>query len=569
MENILNKIYTHFITDDKINEKEKTIKNISGIKKVNIKVNRDIDLYQTKKYFTKFDKRTTDQKKYTFTKNTLHLGKFPKEILINNILHKELPNNIVKIQNYYFNNNKQILIMENIPMTFKEYITKHTKDTNKINNLCTQIFLIFAILQDKFKFMHKDLTLSNILIKQYPYENISYTFQNKPYTIKSYNAVPVLIDFATSTIFKLNDNDFTIYDSENIDNKKYVHDKQPEVITDFKKYSWYIRDVNVYNNSYDIFTFIRELSNVMNVKNINIINKYISLCKDYPNYSEKYISAGEYILNNLKQENKTNTFSIVQTKPNYNLPNTDIPVIVIPKNTLLFRVVLDQITDFVGVKIDGTKYQNETFPTEKYAIYPQQNVFFYFSPYIVDLIPKWFSEFNKLYVYVTTHDLINVSLISSHKYTRRIKYSKNDFMTGCDKIENEILPTGRYYDPCFTNKFLSEHSNVNGWISTAISDAEETLKNYNKNQDKYKKYTKFVENKVNTIGPPEIALYPLKERINTNIIIDAEKADDFINTNEYNYQLIKTFDRDYNTIQSWMNEHAIVNNNKFYFSYKS
>ena len=184
MENILQKIFTHYLSDDDLNKKEKTIKNIPGIKKVNYPAQRNIDLYQTKKYFIKFDKRTTDQKKYILTKNSLHLGKFPKEILINNILQKELPNNIVKIHNYYFNNTKQILIMENIPMTLKEYITKYSKDTNKLGSLFTQIFLLFAILQDKYKFMHKDLTLSNILIKHYPYENITYTFQNKPYTIK-------------------------------------------------------------------------------------------------------------------------------------------------------------------------------------------------------------------------------------------------------------------------------------------------------------------------------------------------------------------------------------------------
>jgi hypothetical protein len=40
----------------------KLIKNIAGIKKVNINTNRDINLYQTKKYFTKFDKRTINQK---------------------------------------------------------------------------------------------------------------------------------------------------------------------------------------------------------------------------------------------------------------------------------------------------------------------------------------------------------------------------------------------------------------------------------------------------------------------------------------------------------------------------
>jgi len=43
MENILQKIFTHYLSDDNLNKKEKTIKNIPGI-----------NLYQTNKYFTKF-----------------------------------------------------------------------------------------------------------------------------------------------------------------------------------------------------------------------------------------------------------------------------------------------------------------------------------------------------------------------------------------------------------------------------------------------------------------------------------------------------------------------------------
>ena len=41
MENILQKIFTHYLSDDDLNKKEKTTKNISGIKKVHYQTQRN------------------------------------------------------------------------------------------------------------------------------------------------------------------------------------------------------------------------------------------------------------------------------------------------------------------------------------------------------------------------------------------------------------------------------------------------------------------------------------------------------------------------------------------------
>ena len=301
VKNILLKIYYHFVSDEEITKQQNII--IERMKKINIDVKRDIEMYLGDNYFVKFDKRTTDQRKYILTDNSLYLGKFPKEIIINNILRKELPNNIIKINNYYFNNHNQILIMEYVSLRLSDYMIKNINNLDTLNDICLQIFFIIAILQDKFKFMHKDLTTTNILLKPTNESTINYNLHNKIYSIKSHGFIPVLIDLACSTIFKSYDNKFIIYDTESL-NSKYSHESITKnennhtIITDIKKYNWYIRDVNKFVSSYDIFFFINELKKLNQIfLNINIIKKYIEIIQHYPNFSESYISPYEFLIN--------------------------------------------------------------------------------------------------------------------------------------------------------------------------------------------------------------------------------------------------------------------------------
>jgi len=297
VKNILLKIFYHFVSDEDIAKQTKII--IERMKKINISIIRDIEMYSDENYFVKFDKRTSDQRKYILTDNSLYLGKFPKEIIINNFLRKELPSNIVKINNYYFNNNNQILIMENIPLRLSEFMIQNTNNLDILNDICLQIFFIIAILQDKFKFMHKDLTTNNILLRPTDESIINYNLYNKIYYVKSHGYIPVLIDFASSTIFKSYDNKFIIYDTETLKsryNHKLIY-KKNDIITYKKKYFWYIRDTNKYVSSYDIFFFINELKNLNQLfLKINIIKKYIDIIKHYPNFSESYISPAEFLI---------------------------------------------------------------------------------------------------------------------------------------------------------------------------------------------------------------------------------------------------------------------------------
>jgi GNAT superfamily N-acetyltransferase len=294
--NILLKIFYHFVSDEEISKQTKII--IERMQKININVNRDIEMYLGDNYFVKFDKRTTDQKKYILTDSSLYLGKFPKEIIINNFLRKELPNNIIKINNYYFNNHNQILIMEYISLRLDVYLNQNINNTDILNDIFLQIFFIIAILQEKFKFMHKDLTTTNILLRPTNESIINYNMNNKIYSVKSHGYTPVLIDLASSTIFKSYDQNFIIYDTESL-NSKYSHKliyKKEDIITDINKYFWYNRDVNKFVEGYDIFTFINNLNKLNpTFLNINIIKKYNEIIKHYPAFSESYISPSEFL----------------------------------------------------------------------------------------------------------------------------------------------------------------------------------------------------------------------------------------------------------------------------------
>jgi hypothetical protein len=275
-------------------------------------------------------------------------------------------------------------------------------------------------------------------------------------------------------------------------------------------------------------------------------------------YSNKKIARFLHYYN--KKIYEKNKIDVIDVKPNYYLDTIKIPIIKIPKNTLLFRVVDDQNTDFAGIKIDE----------EKYCINPQYNVFFYFSPFVVDIIPKWYKDFKKIYIYVLTEDIYNISLITDKNITRTMRFDNNQFILSCDKINNEIIK-GKTYDICLSNEFIENNKNIAGWISISSSDSFMAIKNLMDDTNKYTryiKYMKFCKDKRDIIGPPEIALYPLKQRSNKNIITNKKDVKEFINNNNFNYKLIDVLDRKYDIIKQWLDNNIIINNDKFYFTYK-
>jgi len=226
--------------------------------------------------------------------------------------------------------------------------------------------------------------------------------------------------------------------------------------------------------------------------------------------------------------------------------NTKIPVIKIPKGTLLFRAVLNPESDYEGV--------DNCFP-------PQYNVFFYYSPFVVDGIPEWYHRIPNMQVYVTTHDLKIVSLISPSKFTRGTRLTKKQFMVPCNKTRKACLQP-RAYDPCFRESFLEKHPTLLGWTALGNND----VKAYKESVQKgllgdREKYVHFVSDSRGIVGPPELAIYPLKKRY----MEDIQPPKD---TDLFNYQHIASISRNGHDLEDFMNQHAEKVEGKWYYVYK-
>jgi len=227
----------------------------------------------------------------------------------------------------------------------------------------------------------------------------------------------------------------------------------------------------------------------------------------------------------------------------------------IPKNTLLFRVVENYKDDLFGVKLDN-----------KSCIPFNYNVFFYFDPYTIDFIPKWFSKVRKLEIYATNEDLLVFHLNTKH-FNRGTRWSDNPVIENCNKPKNTCV-TGREYDPCLKNDFIEKNMDISGYITMGRSDSEifrQNIKNHNKDEIKnvhlMKSYT-------GEKGPAELSLYPLKNRINKDIYIDFKDQEKFLKNNVYNYRHITTIIRNSNIIKNFMKQHSKDGKDGYFYIYK-
>ena len=227
--------------------------------------------------------------------------------------------------------------------------------------------------------------------------------------------------------------------------------------------------------------------------------------------------------------------------------NTLIPVIKIPKGTLLFRAVLNPESDYTGV--------NNCIP-------PQYNVFFYYSPFVVDGIPKWYSDIPNIQVYVAPHDLRIVSLLAPSKFTRASRLTNKQFMVPCNKTRKACLKP-RPYDPCFRDTFLEKNPSLVGWTALGSNDVKAYKQSVTNgilgNRIAYVPFTKDARG---IVGPPELAIYPLKKRHMTDIPPPTEKE-------LFNYQHVATITRTGPDLENFMNQHAELVPGKWYYRYKS
>lgn len=261
----LKKILTHYISQKQMEEKIKyyqdsfVVKNYKG---------RDIELYYDNKIFIKIDKRFEHHDKYKIFNEKIYVSKFIKEILINNIIRNKLPNHAIKIHNYYFTNERQILIMENIKLTLKDFIIKNKHNYKLLNNIFSQLFVVLGYLYDEIGFFHYDLTPKNILIKKINH-NVKIKYNKNTY--KFYDYVPILIDFSTSFIIN---NKFSILNCSCLETTKYLYDT-----TKLNDYKWCIKDKCIGDYKIDIHTILHQINKYVDITKIPIIIEYMKYCK--------------------------------------------------------------------------------------------------------------------------------------------------------------------------------------------------------------------------------------------------------------------------------------------------
>jgi hypothetical protein len=226
---------------------------------------------------------------------------------------------------------------------------------------------------------------------------------------------------------------------------------------------------------------------------------------------------------------------------------TKVSVITIPKGTLLFRAVENPASDFEGV--------NGCMP-------PQYNVFFYFSPSVVDGLPEWYGSIQHIQVYVATHNLKVVSLISPSKFTRGSRMTKKSFMVPCNKTRKACL-VPRAYDACFRDTFLEKNPSLLGWVGLGNSDTKTFQASVKQGMlgDRVQ-YVQSVKDARGLEGPPELALYPLKKRNLKDVSPPSDR-------NLYNYEHIRSIVRSGTELETFMNQHAEAVTGKWYYIYKA
>jgi hypothetical protein len=227
----------------------------------------------------------------------------------------------------------------------------------------------------------------------------------------------------------------------------------------------------------------------------------------------------------------------------------------IPKNTLLFRAVDNYKDDLFGIKQD-----------DKLCIPYNYNVFFYFDPYTIDFIPKWYDNTKKIEVYVTNHDLLVFNLVTKY-YNRGTRWSENAVIENCD-IDKNACGNGRSYDPCLKKNFIDKNNDIYGYITMGRSDSKifrDNIKNSKKNEIKNVHIIKSYNGEK---GPAELALYPLKNRKSKDVYIDPNNQDKFLESNEYNYRHITTLIRNESIIKNFMEKHAADRPEGYFYTYK-
>jgi len=205
-----------------------------------------------------------------------------------------------------------------------------------------------------------------------------------------------------------------------------------------------------------------------------------------------------------------------------------IPILTIPKGTLLFRAVRHSEGDFSGADVSPGKR----------CIPKNYNVFFYMNPFVPEIHPE-LSKVPNVDVYETPHDLKVVSMVRPSPYSRGSHHKSGEFpMISCDQIKDTCLK-GRDYDPCFKDEFLETFPDIHGWVAVGRSDSKKLLDAMKKGD--VPKDVHLVKDQRGVEGAMELALYPLRKREMDNVYI--EHPVDWTAKHEFNYKHVATLKR--------------------------
>jgi len=285
----------------------------------------------------------------------------------------------------------------------------------------------------------------------------------------------------------------------NLQNKNGNNILMYNIITN-NEFVFYIKYVNLHtrNNAgltaYDLLKMKNPYS-----KYLKKIETNIQTSKCYNQNHEKY----KHLFSTIEYTDDKNTYII--------------HILTIPKGTVLFRAVEDEMTDYCGLNTDN-----------KYCLHKNHNVFFYFYPFYSEEYVKN----DKMNAYVITENIQLVNLTCPSVLTHTADFNEN-VIKPCNIVEPKLCKKyiGRSYDPCFTSEFLKRHPNIMGYIG--ISNIDEKV-----NDTKYKTtpisfYSTMWADHFR-FGIPEIVLFPMKERPKREIYMTKKEC----MKHAFNYELL-------------------------------
>lgn len=215
----------------------------------------------------------------------------------------------------------------------------------------------------------------------------------------------------------------------------------------------------------------------------------------------------------------------------------EIPTIIYPKGTLLFRATDNSEKDFVGPNMEPGKV----------CIPWDYNVFFYTDPFVVDGI-DWHDDKKFVKAYVLTADVQLVSMVKPSKYNRGNRKDANYVVTSCENTikdtcmqNNESYVEANKLNPCLKKDFVKDNSTILGWVAIAYADSQK-VKDAIASGKITGKIGMLTDSR-ETTGPPEVVIYPLKVRKAEDIIEEHPEKYMADNENLYNYKVVATLKR--------------------------